>query len=764
LDIDGKPLTGEGFDGLMQSALAHHRAGRLEEAARQYEAALILQPGDADALHYTGVLAHQRGDHDKAVELIERAVKARPGAPQMLCNLAEAQRAAGRPGEAEASCRQALVLRADYPEAQLNLAAALFQQRRFTDSEAAARAALELRPNLTGAALALADALREQRRVLDAEQAYRQVLAVAPNHGPALTNLGWMLVQAGQMEEGLELCRRAAAETADSALPLQNLGRALLEYGRLDEAMEALERALEREPNSPQLSLLIGTAWHELGDIVEARTWLERALHLDTSLLEARVRIAGLEGEVDNHEGAIEILDSVLAIDPARVDALVARAKARLSLGDVAAAVADQRAAIRLRPDAAALHAALGAILSSAGDLEGAVACQREAIALNKRCVPAYAGLLATLRHKATPAERDAAIALLDAPWMTDPWRASLRFGLAAYHDGRRDWVQAAEQMVQANALRKAADARRHRTYDSGQYEAFADRIIETFDAALFARLKGLGSASERPVFIVGMPRSGTTLTEQIIASHPQVFGAGERRFAQRGLGFLPHVMGRPQLDPLSCLPDIGPEALQAVADWHLGQLAALDHGKAARIVDKMPDNYSLLGWLAVLFPRARFIHCRRDPRDVALSCWITNFTAIRWANDLDHMTRRILQYRRLMDHWRQVLPTPVLEVDYEAMVADQVGQSRRLIDWLGLAWDERCLSFFKTERLVRTASVAQVRQPIYKRSVARWRHYENMLAPLLADLDSAGPPQGAARARADPASGAKNGRNQSVQ
>jgi tetratricopeptide (TPR) repeat protein len=719
----------------LSHALEHHRAGRLDEAEKLYKQAIALHPGEVNALHYLGVLAHQRGDHGKAIELIGRALKARPDTPEMFCNLAEAQRAAGHAIEAEASCRRALELRADYPEARLNLAAALSEQRRFAESEAASRAALALRPEFPGAALALADALREQRRIHDAEIAYRRVLAAAPDHWGALANFGLMLVQSGRMEEGLALCRAAAALPADNALPAQNLGYVLLEYGRIDEAMQVLEQALERTPNAPFLSLLVGRAWDELGEVAEARNWLWRAVQLDESLLEARVRIADLEADLDNHEAALEILESVLTSDPARVDALVGKARARLSLGDVEGSVADHREAIRLHPESAALHAALGRTLASAGDVEGAVACQREAIALNRRCVPAYAGLLTTLRHKASDAERDTAIALLDLPWMTDERRASLCFGLAAYYDGRGDWDAAAEQMVQANALRQAADARRHKTYDPGQYEAFADRVVETFTPALFERLKGLGSDSERPVFIVGMPRSGTTLTEQIIATHPQAFGAGERPFAHRGLTLLPHIMGRPHDDPLSCLQAADGPALEAAASWHLAQLAGLDGGAALRMVDKMPDNYSALGWLAVLFPRARFIYCRRDLRDVALSCWVTNFSAIRWANDLDHLARRIQQHRRLMEHWRQVLPAPVLEVDYEAMVADQEGQSRRLIDWLGLDWDDRCLSFFETERLVRTASVTQVREPIYNRSVARWRRYEAMLAPLLTSL-----------------------------
>ena len=729
-------LPDKRFDERLQSALAHHRSGQFEEAEKKYRSALALRPANADALHYLGVLEHQRGDPRKALDLIGRALRLRPGVAQMYCNLAEVQRAAGLWLESEASSRRALELQADYPEALLNLAVAVFQQKRFAEAETSARSALRIRADFVGAAIVLADSLREQRRIRDAEDAYRRVLEMAPDHDAALANLGLMLMQSGRIEEGLEFCTRAASHPSDDIVPLQNLARVQLEYGRLDEAMQVLEQALERAPNAAEISLLIGIAWDELGEIAEAKNWLDRALRLDEKLLEARVRIAGLEADVENHQGALEILESVLQTEPARVDALVGKAKARLSLGDVEGSVADYREAIRLHPESAALRASLGSTLSSAGDIDGAVAAQREAIALNKQCVAAYAGLLTTLRHRTGDAERDAAVALLDAPWMTDERRAALHFGLAAYHDGKGEWDEAANQMSRANELRNAADARRHRTYDPEQYEALVERIVETFTPELFEKLRGFGSDSERPVFIVGMPRSGTTLTEQILASHPQVYGAGERSYARQGMMLLPHAMERADDDPLRCLTEADRETLQAVAEWHLAQLAALDGGGTPRIVDKMPDNYSLLGWLAVLFPRARFIYCRRDLRDVALSCWTTNFSAIRWANDLDHLARRVKQHRRLMAHWQRVLPVPMLEIDYEETVADQEGQSRRLIEWLGLDWDDRCLSFFRTERLVRTASVTQVRQPIYRRSVERWRHYESMLAPLLASLD----------------------------
>ncbi|HEX4332719.1 MAG TPA: sulfotransferase [Usitatibacter sp.] len=718
----------------LRSALEHHRNGRLDEAARDYEAALRAQPGDADAMRYLGVILHQRGEHANAVHLIERSVEVRPDA-QAFCNLAEALRACGRPAEAGAAARRALELRPRYPEAQVNLAAALFAQDQFAQAESAARAALALRPGYALASLALADALREQDRLDEAERAYRAVLVATPAHPIALGNLGWMLVQAGRMKEGLELCRSAAAQSPGALGPQENLARALLVNGRTDEAMGALEAALKLAPDAAVLNLLAGIAWHGLGDVREARKWFERARQIDPALVEAQVRLANLESESDNQEAALEILNAALARHPLHTEVLVARAKARLAVGDVEGAIADHRAAIELRPGAAALHATLGGTLASAGDIDAAVACERKAIALNARCVPAYAGLLTALRHKAKEPERDAALQLLDAPWMTDEWRSALHMGLAAYFDGRADYAAAGEHMVRGNALRLALDTRRGKSYDPGQYETLASEMIATFTPELFERLRPYGEQSARPVFIVGMPRSGTTLTEQILASHPSAFGAGERRFAHRGFGLLPRLMGRGQQDPFACLREAEGSVIEAAARWHLDQLAALDGGRAARIVDKMPDNYSLLGWLAVLFPKARFIHCRRDLRDIALSCWITNFSSIRWANDLGHLAHRIEQYSRLMAHWRRVLPVRVLELDYEAMVADQVGQSRRLVEFLGLEWDERCLSFFKTQRVVRTASIAQVREPIYNRSIARWVHYEAMLEPVISRL-----------------------------
>ncbi len=719
---------------VMAAALAHLRAGRLAEAASLCELILSGQPLHPDALHYLGVVCYQRGEHARAVDLMGRAAGLMPDSAACHCNLAEAYRSLGDHEAAEASCRRALALRPKYPEALLNLAVILFTRHRFAEAENACRSALRHREPFPAAVRVLADALREQWRIAESLDQYRRALELEPDSWAAEANYGLLLVQRGQMEEGLLHCRRAVELAPRETLPRQNLGALLLEYGSVEEAMGVLSEAFQLAPDSINLCLVVGSAWAGMADYAEARRWFAKALELDPNLTLARCLTADAAVEAGEAESAAQIYREVLAQNPEHVEALAGLSRALLELGDVTGSVASLGQALHLRPEAAHLHALLGHTLSTAGDLAEAVACQRKAIALNPLLPGAHGNLLTTLGGKATEEEIERASELLNLPWMTDDRRATLHFGLAHTLDGRGEWERAAGHMVQANACKKRHLEERDLGYDPAAHARYVDGLIEAFTPEFFERVRGLGESSERPVFIVGMPRSSTTLTEQILASHPRVYGAGERPFASQTFAMLPRILGR-QAHPFSCLSLAGGPTLEKLAGWHLDQLHKLDGGRAARVVDKMPDNYQMLGWLAALFPRARFLHCRRDVRDVALSCWITHFGRIRWAFDLEHIAHRIRQYWRIMAHWRRVLPVPLLEVDYEELTADQEGVSRRLLDWVGLEWDPNCLNFHKSDRLVRTASVAQVRQPIYRRSVARWKHYEAMLQPMLESL-----------------------------
>jgi hypothetical protein len=255
--------------------------------------------------------------------------------------------------------------------------------------------------------------------------------------------------------------------------------------------------------------------------------------------------------------------------------------------------------------------------------------------------------------------------------------------------------------------------------------------MIGVCTSDFFQRVSGFGLQSEVPVFIVGLPRSGTTLIEQILASHRQVFVAGEITLTSQTMA----ALGGPGADPIEGLRQLDRPTADHLASQHVERLRALNR-EAIRIVDKTPDNYFYLGLLASLFPRAKFIHCRRDLRDVAVSCWMTHFEEVRWANDPQHIACRFHQYRRLMEHWRKVLPVPLLEVDYEETVADLEGTAQKVVAWCGLAWEPACLEFQQAKRPVRTASAVQVRQPLFATSVGRWKHYEHALERLFAQLE----------------------------
>ena len=318
---------------------------------------------------------------------------------------------------------------------------------------------------------------------------------------------------------------------------------------------------------------------------------------------------------------------------------------------------------------------------------------------------------------------------------MTTGNRASLHFGIASIMDDQGDHAVAARHLAEANSLSLADHQARGRAYRPETHGRLVAAVVDTFSPAYFARMCGFGADSERPVFIFGLPRTGTTLTEQILAGHTKVFGAGELQLAGMAFNSLPQVTMKRET-PLECVAALDQQVVELVARRYLERLEAFDDS-ALRIVDKMPDNYLHIGFLTTLFPNARFIHCRRDLRDVAVSCWMTNFRKIHWSNDIHHIAARFKAHERLMEHWRRVLPAPMLEVDYETTVADLEGTARRLIDWCGLDWEPQCLSFHTRRDPVRTASTAQVRQPIYQHAVGRWKHYEDALAPLLAAVST---------------------------
>jgi tetratricopeptide (TPR) repeat protein len=767
----------------LSNALRHHQSGQLEQAARIYQSILDQQPDHADALHLLGVVALQQGNPPRAVELIGRAIAVNPSAAAFHCNLAEAYRALGELDRAAGCCQLALRLQPDYPEAANNLGLILQAQGKNQAAIAQFREALRLGPNAPMVHNNLGNALRLEGDKAQALACFRQAVRLGPNLAEAHSNLGQLLLELRHGEEVLPVAELARvplgtlASSATGSIPhaarlkeaafhcgeavrlgpnfpdaRNNLGNVLREQGKLHEAKSCYAEALRLNPDLALTYSNMGQALQEEGKLDDAIAWYQQGLKLapavgpasragpvplgSRDLLDSvriHCNLASALEEQEKHEEAAARYEMALRLDPGYAEAHNGLGFVLHEQGQFEEAKARYREAIRLQPDLASAHGNLGTVLEELNEFDAAQRCFREALRHDPNHAGAYAQLATMLRGKLPEADLAAMRQLLADPQLAEGKRSALHFGLGQVLDAQGVYDEAAEHLCHANALCQADWQKRGKGYNPAEHTRFVDELIAAFTPEYFARVPGFGLETERPIFIVGLPRSGTTLIEQVLASHSQVFGAGELRYVRDTFEALPQALNR-EATPVECLPWLDRATCGQVAQRHLDRLRALNE-PAPRITDKLPDNYLYLGLIATLFPRAKLIHCRRDLRDVAVSCWITHFRQIRWASAQESIASRFHEYQRLMEHWRKVLPAPLLEVDYEETVDDLETVARRLVAWCGLEWEPGCLAFHENRRPVRTASVTQVRQPIYKKSVARWKNYEKALAPLFAQL-----------------------------
>ncbi len=582
----------------------------------------------------------------------------------------------------------------------------------------------------------LGNALRLLGDRAQAGDHFRQAIRIDSNLAEAHSNLGQLLLEQYALPDALHHCREAVRLNPDFPEAHNNLGNVLREQGKPLEARACYAEALRLNPDLAVTYNNMGQALQEDNNLQEAVSWYQKALELDSASARIHCNLASALEEQEDYAKAIAQYQTALELDATHAEAHNGLGFAVHEQGGFQEALTCYREAVRLRPDFAAAHTNMGTVLQEMGDFEAALGCFREAIRLRPRHAGAYGQLATMLLDRLPDADFEAMQQLLAEPDLAAGKRCALHFGLAHVLDAKGVYVQAAEHMQRANELCLTEGQKRGKGYDPTAHRQFVDRIIATFTPDCFERVKGFGLETERPVFIVGLPRSGTTLVEQILASHSQVFGAGELRHVQEAFQALPSVMGV-QDTPFRCVERLDRETAPRMAQAHLDKLLALND-KAPRITDKMPDNYLYLGFISALFPKAKVIHCRRNLRDVAVSWWITSFRHLTWASDIEHIASRFQEYERLTAHWKTVLPGAWLQVDYEETVADLESVARRLVAWCGLDWEAGCLAFHQTRRPIRTASVVQVRQPIYKQSAGRWKNYEKQLAALFEKIGPA--------------------------
>jgi tetratricopeptide (TPR) repeat protein len=495
----------------------------------------------------------------------------------------------------------------------------------------------------------------------------------------------------GRKEEAERNYRQVLDIAPNQPDALNLLGVLASDAGFHELAIGLMRRALMTRPKDPNIQNNIGHALSQVHEYEEARDHLERALALKPDFDEAKYNLGRVLRYLGETGLALKLWQEVWEADDRVFAALVG----------------------------------ITSIYADEGDFERAEATAREVMKRLPHRPAGYISYSQVHKFKEDDGTLDEIESQLKDQTIAEQDKIALHYSAGKICDDLKLYPRAFGHFDQANRMAC-------KTYDHQPTETYRQRKKTVFSKRFYADRKGWGHASDVPVFIVGMPRSGTTLTEQILAAHPDVFGGGEIETKESLARFSEEISPSREEFPLTALKltQFGAEIL---GRRYIDDLRRRADQPVRRITNKMPHNFELLGLIALALPNAKIIHCRRNPIDTCLSCWTKNFNDAHGYNrSLEDLGRYYRGYVDLMEHWRKTLPIRILDIDYEAYTDDFESTARKLVDFVGLEWDQRCLNFYEVERPVRTASVWQVRQPIYKTSVERWRNYMPHLQPLL--------------------------------
>lgn len=566
----------------------------------------------------------------------------------------------------------------------------------------------------------------------ESEAVCREILACAPNYAKALNQIGVIAYSVGNHNAAISYIKGAIASSPAEAGFYNCLGVVLSKLEKHAESLTCYRQAVQLDPSLAQAFYNMANALKEMGKVQQAIAAFEKSIQLKPDYAKAYNNLGVLLQGIGRTPDAIDCFKRALQTAPDLAETYKNLGNAYVAQGEISKAEECFSAALQLRPGYSCAIAGQAGILEKQGRADEAYQLMKPVIEGGDLTSDNAAATFARLSGSAGKREEAEAYLrkMLEHGSFHVDARTNLLFSLGDLNDKLGRFDAAFEYYRQGNELKPYR-------YDRSATVRQFDDLIANFSSGKMAAFPKAFMPETVPLFILGMPRSGTTLVEQILASHPLVFGAGELETMKQLVEKLPATTNSSGPYPF-CLDALRQENLQALADEFMRQVLALSAGaQVARITDKMPHNFQHIGLIRLLFPESPIIHCVRDPMDTCLSIYFHDFAGRHpYAYDLESLGHYYRQYQRLMAHWREVLQVPMFEVRYEEMVADQERVSRALVDFCGLGWDERCLRFHKTERLVNTASYQQVRKPIYKSSAGRWRNYERYLRPLQEALE----------------------------
>jgi tetratricopeptide (TPR) repeat protein len=564
-------------------------------------------------------------------------------------------------------------------------------------------------------------------RLDEAARCYEGILLADPGDFDARYYLAQMRAAQKRYDDAYALMCEAAALRPDSIEAHYHVGALLLALGRPNQAMAQLNATRKRAPAHVATLIGLGAALHALERLREAEACYRNAVALAPESPEALRGLAGILAAADRPKDALDPLHRLLELDPhdARTHSTLGGVLRRLERYDEA--LAHCRTALQLDPDFAEAHANLGNVELELGDIAQAKERFERAIELAPENVNHYGRLAVVTRFTLGDPRLETMERLARDPSLSKNERIGAYFALGKALDTAGEPERAFDYLARGNALKRSVV-----DYDAGEELSSLARTSAFVGPEFMRERSGWGDPSDLPVFIVGMPRSGTTLIEQILASHPSVYAAGE----------LPHFQDIARVAlagdseraiDVAAMASATREQIRDIGARYVTAVARMAP-QAVRVTDKMPANATYVGLMHLALPRARIIRARRDPVDTCLSCFQILFAEGQsFTYDLGELGRYYRAYEALLDHWERVLPPgTILDVRYEDVVADIEAAARRIVDFCCLDWNDACLRFHETQRPVQTASVVQVRKPIYRGSVGKWRRYAHRLKPLL--------------------------------
>lgn len=732
---------------LLSRAIALHKNGNLGGAGRLYKKILDNHPDHPDALHNLGVIAANHKFYNKALPRFKRALEVDPNQVQYWLSYIECLIKAGKieaaaqifdkacsfglEGDAAENLRRRISQLIEVNR-EVQALGKLEDQEAFSELAARAEKLITRYGKLPALLQYLGTAWLYTGKEEEALSCFEKLLQETPDDVLCLNIYGVGLNRTCQFKAAERIYGKALALDPQNADIMSNMGANFNDAKQYEKSLDCLTKALEINPASYRVQANLANAYMGLGRNEEAEQLFEKLLLKDNTPSQVIVSYATLICYTKT-KIAIRMLKQALAKKPEYPEALAVLGKSYNHNGEPEKALECYDTAISLKADYEQALIYKAELLCDQGEFEQARKLFNSVLSFNASNIEALIGLSRSQKMKHSDRSWLEQAKRFSETDITVILKASLFYAMGKFCDDTKNYDDAFSYYSEANRLRKATIS----PYKARNHEGMVTHFITVYTKGLMASAVPQvdENTSEKPLFILGLPRSGTSLTEQIIAAHPETFGAGELRFfgdnakaheaeVSAGKFQKDHIasMGR---EYLNLLNRFSPESL--------------------RVVDKMPGNFMWIGLIHAVFPNAKIIHTMRNPVDTCLSIFFQDFNFTHtYATDLENLAHYCRHYLRLMTHWRQVLSKEtLLEVPYEALLEDQESWSRRIIDFIGLEWDDACMQFYKTKRKVGTASNWQTRQPIYKSSKERWRNYEKYVDPLIPLLKYYDPERG---------------------